>query len=124
MTPSEINSNEDIIDVRDVIARFEYIEDTENPDEEEQAEIDKLKELLDDLLGHGGDEQWRGNWYPVTMIRDSYFQEYAEEMADDIGAIDRNATWPCNCIDWERAAEELQIDYSSVEFDGETYWYR
>ena len=59
-----------------------------------------------------------------ALIRDSYFQEYAEQFADDIGAIDRNATWPCNCIDWEKAAEQLQMDYTSVNFDGETYWIR
>ena len=32
--------------------------------------------------------------------------------------------WPYSCIDWEQAAEELQQDYMSVEFDGVTYWMR
>jgi hypothetical protein len=32
--------------------------------------------------------------------------------------------WPRNCIDWKEAAEQLQQDYSCVEFDGTTYWYR
>jgi hypothetical protein len=45
-------------------------------------------------------------------------------LADDIGAIDRNASWPTNWIDWEKAALELRVDYSSVEIDGKTYWYR
>ncbi|KVE35712.1 hypothetical protein [Burkholderia sp. BDU5] len=48
----------------------------------------------------------------------------ASELASDCDMIKRDATWPNNCIDWERAARELQVDYSSVEFDGVTYWYR
>lgn len=27
-------------------------------------------------------------------------------------------------IDWERAAEELRMDYTAVDFDGVTYWVR
>ncbi|MBV6514215.1 MAG: hypothetical protein FMNOHCHN_03805 [Ignavibacteriaceae bacterium] len=60
----------------------------------------------------------------IEFIKDSYFAEYAEQLAEDIGAIDRNANWPLNHINWELAADELKSDYTSVEFDGETYWYR
>ena len=65
-----------------------------------------------------------GDWYPVTLIRDSYFQDYAQELADEIGAIDNKIGWPNTCIDWEKAARELQWDYSSVEVNGVTYWTR
>jgi antirestriction protein len=40
-------------------------------------------------------------------------EDFAEEMAESLGAIDRNASWPQNCIDWEFAAKELMYDYSS-----------
>lgn len=119
---AEISNAEDLLDVRDIIARFEEIEESDDQDEKEERNA--LKTLLSDLAGNGGDEQWRGDWYPISMIRDSYFEEYAEELADDIGAINKEATWPNSCIDWERAASELQMDYTSVEFDGVTYWYR
>jgi len=59
-----------------------------------------------------------------TLIRDSHFEDYAQELADDIGAINSDAVWPNNCIDWERAARELQQDYTSIDFDGVTYWAR
>lgn len=62
--------------------------------------------------------------YGETLIRDSYFERYAQELADDIGAINKDATWPNDCIDWERAARELQMDYTQVDFDGVTYWIR
>lgn len=39
-------------------------------------------------------------------------EEFAQDMAENIGAIDKNAKWPNNCIDWEHAARELMYDYS------------
>jgi hypothetical protein len=124
----------DIIDVRDVITRVEWLEqeielwpedDKESEEHgEREEELKKLTSFLEDLQGYGGDHQWRGNWYPVVLINDSHFEAYAQEYAEETGAINANASWPNNCIDWEKAANELQTDYSSVEFDGETYWYR
>lgn len=39
--------------------------------------------------------------------------------------VSRNygCNWPYNCIDWEKAANELKQDYSTVDFEGETYYY-
>ncbi len=59
----------------------------------------------------------------VTFVKDSYFETFAEDEADQLGLVE-NKQWPYDCIDWEKAANRLQMDYSSVEFDGETYWYR
>lgn len=59
-----------------------------------------------------------------TLIRDSYFEQYAKDLAGDLGAINPDAGWPNNCIDWERAARELREDYFEVDFDGVTYWIR
>lgn len=87
------------------------------------AELATLEELLNDLCGNGGDERWEGDWYPVTMVRDTYFRDYAQELAEGRGFTSGNE-WPARCIDWDQAARELQQDYSAVEFDGVTYWYR
>lgn len=38
-------------------------------------------------------------------------EKFAQDMADQLGAVDKNATWPNTCIDWERAARELMYDY-------------
>jgi hypothetical protein len=120
----EITSHDDIIDVRDVIARVEELEEAAEDDTENQTDLKKLMKLLNELKGYGGNEQWRSDWYPGLLIRDSYFKKYAKEFADDIDAVPEDATWPMNCIDWDQAARELQTDYSSVEFEGTTYWYR
>ena len=78
-----------------------------------------MKALADEASGYAAD--WP---HGETLIRDSYFKDYAMELADDIGAIDNNASWPLTCIDWDQAARELQMDYSAVDFDGVTYWIR
>jgi hypothetical protein len=44
--------------------------------------------------------------------------------AEDIGAIGSDASWPLYCIDWKQAARDLQMDYSAVEFMGQTYYVR
>jgi len=94
-------------------------------DDDEREELVMLTAFMDDLKGNGGDEQWRGDWYPVTLVRDSYWEDYAREEAEDMyGKELEGSYWPFTCIDWERAARELQMDYSSAEFDCVTYWYR
>lgn len=141
---STVDLSANVIDVRDIIARVEELEaerdsqtrtdddGTEHDDPQlwrdqnqgDAEELDGLTAILEELKGYGGDEQWRGDWYPVTLIRDDYFEDYARELAEDIGAIQRDAQWPNNHIDWTAAAEALQTDYSSAEVDGTDYWYR
>jgi Antirestriction protein (ArdA) len=137
---SNIDNTNNIIDVRDIIQRVEELRDVRlsyvtelahfdapvspNLTDDEAEELGQLESLMSDLCGMGGDEKWEGNWYPVTLIRDDYFETHAQELAEDCGMVDRKATWPNNCIDWERAARELRMDYSSVEIDGVTYWTR
>lgn len=86
---------------------------------EEIAELKTLQALAEEAEGYAPD--WK---YGEALIRDSYFETYAQELADDIGAINKDQNWPNNCIDWEEAARQLQQDYTSVEFDGVTYWIR
>lgn len=59
-----------------------------------------------------------------VFIADYYFKEYAQELAEDIGAVDDTLGWPHSCIDWEHAARELSFDYSSVSIDGTDYLFR
>lgn len=82
-------------------------------------ELRILKALADEASGYASD--WK---YGETLIRDSYFRDYAEQLADDIGTITDNPPWPLTCIDWDQAARELQYDYTAVDFDGVTYWVR
>lgn len=84
--------------------------------EEFKALSDFVKE------GENSAEDWN---HGATLVRDSYFEEYARDLAEDLnGKAIRDAVWPFNCINWEDAAEELKQDYSCVTFDGVEYWVR
>jgi len=119
----DIDNLQDVLDVRDIIERFEELEGIEERDEAEQEEFATLEKLLADLRGNGGDEQWRGDWYPLTLIRDSYFVDYCEELVSDIGDLPREIP-SYIAIDWDKTAENIQVDYFSVDFDGVDYWTR
>jgi hypothetical protein len=140
-----ISNADDIIDSRDVIARIAELEnekevldsnyadaltearetDTRDPDpseymldEDDAAELAALKALADEA---SGSPDWT---YGETLIADHYFIEYAQQLAEDIGAIGRDLAWPACHIDWDAAADALKADYTSVDFAGETYWIR
>ena len=120
-----VSNHDDLIDIRDVIARVEELRETcDTTGPEEKLELADLEILLDDLRGYGGDEQWEGHWYPVTLIRDSHFRDHARDLAEDMGLLHESSCWPYRCIDWDQAARELRMDYSATEFRGTTYWYR
>jgi len=130
-----ISNSDDVIDSRDVIERIEELR-ADRPDmpdkpeakdyptdgswaEAEEEELNALIALESEAEGYAAD--WK---YGEALIRDSHFEDYARELAEDIGALKDDAQWPATCIDWEEAARQLQQDYTSVEFDGVTYWIR
>lgn len=89
--------------------------------DENAEELSKLEELLSDLCGYGGDEQWEGDWYPVTLIKESYFETYMDDMLEDIGDLPKNLpSYLTITVDYDA----LKQDYSEVEFEGNTYYYR
>lgn len=134
---STVNLRAAVIDVRDIIARVlelrderdEYNEKMGSPDawdgvpDGDPEELAMLEAILSELAGYGGAEEFDGDGYPITLIADSYFQKYAKDLAEDSGMVDTNASWPMNCIDWEQAARELQMYYSSIKIRDFTYWY-
>lgn len=138
---SEISRYDDVIDSRDVIERIEDLEleaggrfiekhpegvswgevaddHSAELDDEDAAELVALRRLAEQ-----GEEldDWADG---VALVRDSYFREYAMEMADELGLLPESYQWPTSCIDWDQAARELRMDYTPVEFDGVTYWAR
>ena len=129
MQSTELDLTADVIDVRDVIARFEELErelDVTPPDElQNELIIERctLRALLDELKGYGGDEQWRDDWYPAQLIDDEYFVEYATDLVVDCGGVPRDLP-NYIVVDWERTARNIREDYSQIDVDGRVYWYR
>lgn len=134
---SDFSHMDDTINSTDIIERIEYLsncladipsatpesydpaDDSHGDRSAAIAELASLKALESQASGYAPD--WE---YGETLIRDSYFEDYAQELAEEIGDIKKDVQWPYTCIDWAQAARELQVDYTSVEFDKITYWIR
>jgi len=129
MQTTTLNLSADIIDVRDIIARVEELEELiqgegcEDVVSANNMERIALECILDEMKGYGGDEEWRGDWYPVTLIDDMHFTDYARELLEECGTIPRDLpSWVE--IDWDATARNVRMDYTPVDINGRTYWYR
>lgn len=80
------------------------------------AELKALEEFIDE-----GTSEFR---HGETLIREDHFEDYARELAEDCGDIEKGDRWPFTCIDWTKAADELRHDYAEAEFLGHTYLFR
>lgn len=125
MTTDAITNDADVLDSRDIIARIDELlerkddeEQTYPLNEEEAAELAALVALAEEAEGYADD--WR---HGATLIRETYFTDYTEELLQDIGDLPKNLPGYV-VIDWEATARNIQVDYTSVEFDGVTYWVR
>lgn len=106
-----------VTDLRDILP---YLDD-EKPDVDALAIVEAF--IADGLVSDtDGFRDYADN--EPELIADSHFTEYAQQLAEDIGAIRSDNQWPNYCIDWEYAARELQYDYSAVDIDGDRYWIR
>ncbi len=145
----EVSNSEDIIDSRDIIRRIRELEsdmdtahseamveagaeedefpsldewlkqeadDYKRSNQAEAAELIALRALEEEAEAYSAD--WR---HGATLIRDSYWAEYAQELVNETESL--NAP-DYVVIDWEATAENLKADYTSVDFDGVEYWIR
>ena len=90
-----------------------------------KSEEAELLMLLARVCKEGEDsiEDWE---YGATLVNESYFEQYALDMAVDCGDVDTRAgtRWPYNHIDWASAADELKGDYTELEIEGTIYYAR
>jgi hypothetical protein len=128
-----INNTQDTIDSRDVIDRIKELAALLAAHEKEQGDTTNSKpfenqtelDLLKDLAQQG--EFYAQNWGAagVLLIRDSYFIEFAIELAEENSDyLGQLGHWPYTCIDWNQAVTELQYNYKPLDFGGNTYWAR
>lgn len=108
----------DIISATDVSDRLDYLEflDDDMFDDERElwaGEIEELAELkaLVEAVGtdHGG------------LVSESYWDTYAADDADEL--FDLRNTGARQYFDYDAFAEDMQTDYSQVEFHGTNYYY-
>jgi hypothetical protein len=118
MNTSPITNSDDIIDSREVLGRIEVLQGTE--DQDELDELEALTALIDQI-----EDPEDG----ICLVNEDYFEEHTQQMIDDCypDLKDRySGSWPYYCLkfDIEMAARDHKMDYTSIEFDGQTYWYR
>ena len=107
------------IDLRDIA------EAANDPDHDEHTEAVAIRAaFIADGLANDADSftDYAEN-EPVVIPADE-FQDYARELAEDIGAVSDDAGWPGRHIDWQAAADELAHDYSTFTYDGTDYYVR
>jgi hypothetical protein len=138
-----ISNSDDVIDSRDVITRLEELRDARQSIVDARDDADATlddKELAIKTLAEWGDDNgaefnslmdldsngdgYSGDWkYGATLIRDSYFEDYARQLCEDIGDVPKNLPHYIE-IDWAATARNIRMDYTSVSFDGVDYWVR
>lgn len=147
---NSVSLGDDIIDSRDVDSRINelrtqfdgtpFADDTfdsddlqrildETPEEWQNAvaclDNDEIAELINLLAFREAGSQYTTEWKSgAVLILDTHFTKYAQQLAEDIGSIERDSQWPASHIDWDAAADELKQDYSEIEVDGHIYWVR
>jgi hypothetical protein len=123
-----INNYADYLDSRDIEERIKELK-VENKESKKAgelemvrvyilAELEGLLKLKEQYVNDFGASNWECG---AQFIRESYFKDYAQEFAEDCGLVKDNLQWPNNYIDWEQAARELAMDYSSFDFNGIDY---
>lgn len=151
--PDTFDYNDDIIDSRDLYKRQQELDSLKSEVEDAQAEYDEAvenfendegtQEAVDDALKALKDAQDEfalpeqqeldmlnnleneiDDWmHGTTLIEESHFPTYAKQYASDVAEMPDDLRWPFNCIDWDRAAEELKSDFTEVTIDGNTFYY-
>lgn len=113
-----VSNSDDIIDSREVVDRIEELKYSNDKDDIEELRI--LEELADEASSNCN--EWGEG---AQLIRDSYFTEYAREFVQDMGDLPSSLpSYIENNIDWDGVANDIQDDFSSVNFDGVEYWIR
>ncbi len=125
-----IERGQDIIDSRDVDERILEIEQEIESDADEPLSLDagereilldELNEELTRLTDFRDENKDGGEWdYGQTFIHADAFLDYVQEMVVDIGDLPSDIPYYI-AIDWEQTAENVRMDYSYVDFDGEEY---
>ena len=119
-----ISNQDETIDSRDVIARIEELQnELEGLDSERlsQAEQELAIELQGLVALQEEAEAYAPDWnYGSQLIRRSYFQQAMDELIADCYSIPELPSFMTVTLDYDA----LEMDYTSVDFDGVEYLIR
>ena len=115
---------EDIDDFED----FESRETFEDSDLVEELDITEFLELWDDEFDEIAEineieEECSEFQYGETLISEDYWEDYCRDLVEDCGYISKDfPSWIE--IDWEATASNISADYTTVNYQDETYYIR
>lgn len=96
------------------------LEDEDELDEDERERLTALRKL-DDQLFTSMDEYAANE---SLLIPEEEFEDYCQQWASDCGYAESESSPLSWYIDWERWADDMKIDFTEVEFEGDTYLIR
>jgi antirestriction protein len=128
LTLSDYNDAEQFIDAckelhndeQDIELMFQDFDDVHKNYQKECVDLNALYEYVNACNGGNKDVIDAGLdcEIPLDSILDAYQGEYdsdidfAQQRAEECGAITYGEKWPLNCIDWESAANDLMFDFT------------
>lgn len=120
-----LNNEYEAEDVDDAIKFFNNLRDNGSSQflidyADEIAEYDEIEQFCSELEDYSADFR-----YGEAVIHENYFEEYCEQFIKDCGFIaDNTPTIIENNIDWGGIADDMEQDYTRVEYQGSDYLIR
>lgn len=111
-------------EIKDLESYFQDTNDEEIATEikEKLEELQDLRDELQPLLDLKDEDipEWD---YGATLIPESEWVNYVEDLVTDCEFVSNDVPWWI-VIDWQATADNVAADYATVEYDGDTYYYR
>ena len=117
----------DIYDLDEMISYEPEEDDDHYEDYEDEfntfrdAWADELQEIrnIDEIESDIGSREFQ---YGITLIPVDDFEEYVQDYVRELYNMSDIPSWIE--IDWDATAHNLSSDFSSVEYDGDSYYYQ
>lgn len=98
----------------DILFDEEEIQSWKEDWEDEIKEIEEINNIEDEC---------REFDFGETLIREDEWEDYVKDLLEDCGYIPKDfPSWIE--IDWDATANNVKQDYSEVEYQGDTYYFR
>lgn len=120
----------DNITTDDLVERKEeIITEIEDALHNSLCDIDTFKDMVDEFYEIAQIEADCSDFdYGATLIHEDNFVDYIEELISDayheVYDMVENSSWPIIKIDYEASASDARMDYTEIEYLGETYLVR
>jgi DNA repair exonuclease SbcCD ATPase subunit len=133
---TEDNFDNDKIDADDTTEYERQKAKAEDALEDAQIDVKKAREELEEWTKDYMDDytMWKqayselDNYGAISnqeqLIAESAFTDYIQQFVNDCGDVPDLPSYILLNIDWDGVASDLSVDYSQIEIDGNTFYFR